>query len=129
MVSRMNEFREFVSLHPLLRDEVKKGSKTWQSIYEEWVLYGDSNELWGTFAKEDINQKKENNANKNVNKNTFNMDNMKNVLGYVKNINPDKVNRTLNNVQKVIQIVQTVSGPKSVNIPESSSVFSDWWDQ
>ena len=27
MVSRMNEFREFVSLHPLLRDEVKKGSK------------------------------------------------------------------------------------------------------
>lgn len=129
MVSRMNEFREFVSLHPLLRDEVKKGSKTWQSIYEEWVLYGDSNELWGSFAKEDINQKKENNANKNVNKNTFNMDNMKNVLGYVKNINPDKVNRTLNNVQKVIQIVQTVSGPKSVNIPESSSVFSDWWDQ
>ena len=129
MVSRMNEFREFVSLHPLLRDEVKKGSKTWQSIYEEWVLYGDSNELWGSFAKEDINQEKENNANKNVNKNTFNMDNMKNVLGYVKNINPDKVNRTLNNVQKVIQIVQTVSGPKSVNIPESSSVFSDWWDQ
>ena len=58
MVSRMNEFREFVSLHPLLRDEVKKGSKTWQSIYEEWVLYGDSNELWGSFAKEDINQKK-----------------------------------------------------------------------
>ena len=79
--------------------------------------------------KKTLIKKKENNANKNVNKNTFNMDNMKNVLGYVKNINPDKVNRTLNNVQKVIQIVQTVSGPKSVNIPESSSVFSDWWDQ
>ncbi len=46
MASRMSEFREFVSLHPLLRDEVKKGSRTWQNIYEEWVLYGDGDNLW-----------------------------------------------------------------------------------
>ncbi len=124
MASRMNEFRSFVSLHPLLRDEVKSGKRTWQSIYEEWVLYGDGDELWGTFVKvqDNVNNEPKPNANR------FSMDNMKNVFGYVKNINPEKVNKTLNNVQKVIQIVQTVSGPKSVNIPESASVFSDWWD-
>jgi len=124
MASRMNEFRSFVSLHPLLRDEVKSGKRTWQSIYEEWVLYGDGDELWGSFSKaqDNVNNEPKPNANR------FSMDNMKNVFGYVKNINPEKVNKTLNNVQKVIQIVQTVSGPKSVNIPESASVFSDWWD-
>ena len=35
MPSRMNEFREFVNAHPLLRDELKSGKRTWQEIYEE----------------------------------------------------------------------------------------------
>ena len=125
MPSRMNEFREFVNAHPLLRDEVKSGKRTWQEIYEEWVLYGDGTE-WSKY--ELPNKENSNEASSEINKNRFSMDSMKNVIGYVKNINPEKVNKTLNNVQKVIQIVQTVSGPKSVNIPESSSVFSDWWD-
>lgn len=128
MPSRMNEFREFVNAHPLLRDEVKSGKRTWQEIYEEWVLYGDGTE-WSKYELPNKESKENSNeASSEINKNRFSMDSMKNVIGYVKNINPEKVNKTLNNVQKVIQIVQTVSGPKSVNIPESSSVFSDWWD-
>ena len=125
MSSKMNEFREFVNLHPLLRDEVKNGKRTWQNIYEEWVLYGDGSE-WSKYEASDNQSNKDNKSD--MSKNRFNVDSMKNVLGYVKNINPEKVNKTLNNVQKVIQIVQTVSGPKAVNIPESASVFSDWWD-
>lgn len=125
MSSKMNEFREFVNLHPLLRDEVKNGKRTWQNIYEEWVLYGDGSE-WSKYETSDNQSDKDNKSD--MSKNRFNVDSMKNVLGYVKNINPEKVNKTLNNVQKVIQIVQTVSGPKAVNIPESASVFSDWWD-
>lgn len=125
MSSKMNEFREFVNLHPLLRDEVKNGKRTWQNIYEEWVLYGDGSE-WSKYETSDNQSDKDTKSD--MSKNRFNVDSMKNVLGYVKNINPEKVNKTLNNVQKVIQIVQTVSGPKAVNIPESASVFSDWWD-
>ena len=125
MSSKMNEFREFVNLHPLLRDEVKNGKRTWQNIYEEWVVYGDGSE-WSKYETSDNQSDKDNKSD--MSKNRFNVDSMKNVLGYVKNINPEKVNKTLNNVQKVIQIVQTVSGPKAVNIPESASVFSDWWD-
>ena len=34
MASRMDEFRKFVSTHPLVRDDVKSGKKTWQNIYE-----------------------------------------------------------------------------------------------
>lgn len=122
MASRMNEFREFVSLHPLLRDEVKKGSRTWQSIYEDWVLLGDKDSLWDSFkvkSKEEVKEKTIGDM--------LNIDKVKNVIGYVKKINPDQINRTLNNVQKVIQIVQTVGGNKTVNIGQASA-FSDWWD-
>lgn len=122
MASRMSEFREFVSLHPLLRDEVKKGSRTWQNIYEEWVLYGDGDNLWQKYKE----KAKEETKSQTIG-DMLNMDKVKNVIGYVKKINPDQINRTLNNVQKVIQIVQTVGGTKGVTV-NPSSVFSDWWD-
>lgn len=124
MTSRMSEFREFVSLHPLIRDEVKNGKRTWQNIYEEWVLYGEGDELWGKF-KEKMEDKE--NMQTGSLKDMFNMDKVKNVLGYVKKIDPEQLNRTLNNVQKVIQIVQTVGGAKSVNVSQASA-FADWWD-
>lgn len=122
MASRMSEFREFVSLHPLLRDEVKKGSRTWQNIYEEWALYGDGDNLWQKYKE----KAKEETKSQTIG-DMLNMDKVKNVIGYVKKINPDQINRTLNNVQKVIQIVQTVGGTKGVTV-NPSNVFSDWWD-
>ena len=122
MASRMSESREFVSLHPLLRDEVKKGSRTWHNIYEEWVLYGDGDNLWQKYKE----KAKEETKSQTIG-DMLNMDKVKNVIGYVKKINPDQINRTLNNVQKVIQIVQTVGGTKGVTV-NPSNVFSDWWD-
>jgi hypothetical protein len=116
--SRLDEFREFVNKYPLLRDEVKTGNRTWQNIYEEWVLYGE---------KDNWNQYRE--AKSDTKSTEINTDNIKNILGYIKKINPDSINKTLNTVQKVIQIVQTVGGPKGVgSIPSSTSLYSDWWD-
>lgn len=126
-MSRMNEFREFVSIHPLLRDEVKNGKRTWQNIYEEWVLYGDDASIWKEYLSEN-NEEKARKKEQGVLEGVLNTDGIKNILGYVKNIKPDKVNSTLNNIQKIIQIVQTVGGSKQVSVPNVSSVFSDWWD-
>ena len=47
--SRMPEFKEFVSRHPLVREEVVKGNKTWQNIYEEWVILGENNDIWAPY--------------------------------------------------------------------------------
>lgn len=124
MTSRMSEFRQFVSLHPLLRDDVKNGKRTWQNIYEEWVLYGDGDTIWGKYINSETKEKPKSKDLSSI----FKMDGVKNALGYVKKINPDKVNNTLNNVQKVIQIIQTVNGGKSVSVPAVTSAFSDWWD-
>ena len=123
MASRMEEFKDYVRAHPKHNTEVVNGKRTWQSIYEEWVLYGD-NGSFDIYKDNDI--KKEEGKQNTL---TLNMDTLKNVLGYVKKINPDDLNRSLNTVQKVIQIVQTIGGSKSSAIGNvTGSIYNDWWD-
>lgn len=125
MASRMDEFRSFVMKYPKLRDEVNNGKRTWQSIYEEWVLYGDKTD-WSKYQDNEIKQNV--NDNKKPGSVTLSVDTIKNIAGYLKKINPDDLNKTLNTVQKVIQIIQTVGGNKTGNINLGSSVYNDWWD-
>jgi hypothetical protein len=120
--SKMEAFRMFVNSHPLLRDEVRSGKSTWQNIYEEWVLYGENNPEWNKYVAQDTAKDKPT---------SFNFDSVKNIVGYIQKINPDSLNRTLNSVQKIIQIVQTVGGTKGakgMGTPMGSSMYSDWWD-
>lgn len=125
MNSRIEEFRSFVSKHPLLKDEVRKNERTWQNIYEEWYLYGEDDPSWNKYQEEN---KKENKKQSELGS-TINMDSIKNIVSYVQKLNPDSVNKTLSTVQKVIQIAQTFKGP-SASIPNvaQTSLYSDWWD-
>ena len=134
MSAKMEEFRAFVSKHPLLKDEVRNNKFTWQNVYEEWSLYGEEDESWKQYERkqeDNINlntESTENIDNTNQANSTVNLDSIKSIMNYVQKINPDSLNKTLNTVQKVIQIAQTFSGPKSIpNIP-TSSLYSDWWD-
>jgi hypothetical protein len=137
MGSKMENFRQFVSKHPLLREKVRNNKFTWQNVYEEWVLYGEEDESWKKYEKqEQINtntfdtsqEEPQTNNDQTQSNSTVNLDSIKSIMNYVQKINPDSLNKTLNTVQKVIQIAQTFSGPKSIpNIP-TSSIYSDWWD-
>lgn len=139
MSLKMEEFRSFVSKHPLLRDEVRNNKFTWQNVYEEWVLYGEEDESWKKYERveqEDLADTSTfNNDNTTINQDestqnnsTVNLDSIKSIMNYVQKINPDSLNKTLNTVQKVIQIAQTFSGPKSTPTIPTSSLYSDWWD-
>ena len=122
MASRMNEFREFVRKYPLLKETVHNGQNTWQTIYEEWVLYGED-DRWNQYLQRETKKENEQKTN------NLSFNGVKKVFDYAKNINPDNLNKTLNNVQKVIQIAQTVSGNKTISAPVNAvSTFSDWWD-
>ena len=55
MTSRMEEFRQFVSKYPKIRDDVVSGKKTWQNIYEDWVILGEQRDIWNIYKE----QKKE----------------------------------------------------------------------
>ena len=137
MGSKMEDFRKFVSKHPLLREEVRNNKFTWQNVYDEWVLYGEEDEAWKKYEKQEqensntfdaIQEENQTNNEQNQSNSTVNLDSIKSIMNYVQKINPDSLNKTLNTVQKVIQIAHTFSGPKAIpNIP-TSSIYSDWWD-
>ncbi len=120
MASRMNEFREFVSKHPLVRNEVLNGKKTWQAIYEDWVILGETDSSWKQYEK-----KESTTDNKKI-EDLLSSDNIKNIWGYVKKINPDSISKTLNTVQKVLQITQSFGGKATTGLYNAN--YNSWWD-
>lgn len=119
MASRMDEFREFVSKHPLVKEEVKTGKATWQKIYEDWVILGENDEMWKKF------EQKKGETPKKL-EDLLTQENLKNVLGYVKKINPDSISKTLNTVQKVLQITQSFGGKNVSSLYNAN--YNSWWD-
>jgi len=124
MESKMDRFREFANKHPLLRDEVRNGKRTWQNIYEEWVLYGEDDPQWQNYvASPNTTQQPIGNDNT--------VDSIRNIVGYIQKINPDTITKTLNTIQKVVQIIQTVGGNNRHMLPQNNmmpSIYNDWWD-
>ena len=111
----MDEFRDFVSRHPAVREEVVKGKRTWQSIYEDWVIMGEESDIWKPYKKEETKEGID----------LLSSDNIKNIMNYVKKINPDSISKTLNTVQKILQITQGI-GSKQPGIYNAN--YNSLWD-
>lgn len=128
MSSKMDEFRTFVSKHPEVRTDVLNGKRTWQQIYEDWVILGEDNEAWA------FNKTKDANANQNKGSKTeskkledlFSSESLKTIMGYIKKINPDTLSKTLNTIQKVLQITQGFSSGAPSSIYNGS--YNSWWE-
>ena len=120
--SRMDEFRNFIAKYPLIKEDVLNGKKTWQQIYENWVLLGEQDEIWNTYR---TNTEVKNNSSNTFN-NMFKSDNMKQVWNYVKKINPDNVSKTLGTVQKVLQITQSFGSKPGSGLYNAN--YNSWWE-
>ncbi|RHW36527.1 hypothetical protein D1B31_17590 [Neobacillus notoginsengisoli] len=53
----VSKFKEFVSSHPHIIQEVRDGRATWQELYEDWYLLGEEDPRWTT-QKEAIHSDK-----------------------------------------------------------------------
>ena len=53
-MSKLDNFKKFVSNHPEFADYVKKNNVSWQSFYELYDLYGEDDEIWKKYIKDDI---------------------------------------------------------------------------
>lgn len=114
MASRMNEFKDFVSRHERIKEEVRNGNRTWQSIYEDWVILGEDE--FKDFKTQTKTQPSD----------LLNNDSVRKIVDYVKKINPDSISKTLNTVQKVLQITQGLNGTNPSRIYNAD--YNSWWD-
>lgn len=125
MSAKLDEFKDFIKRHPLLKAQVLSKEKTWQELYEDYVLLGED-----AFADDEI--KKDTAAAK---KSSSTEEIIKNIFGYVKKINPDQVTKTVTSIQKVLELLGSFGAgtqaqalaKKSTGDPLFDKRFDEWY--
>ncbi len=129
MSAKLDEFKEFVKRHPLLKLEVMERRKTWQEIYEDYVLLGEDS--FDEFKEE----KKTTTDIKKTGTSASTEDLIKQVVGYAKKLDPDTITKTVTSIQKVIELFSSFGGSatagslakKSTGDPLFDKRFDEWY--
>lgn len=123
----IDQFRTFVKEHPKLRDEVKKGKKTWQQFFEEWYLYGEDSEEWNAYRTDSGKSTAKQDENKEQSEEGY----VGKVMSFVKNLDPDQiqdhlsnVNSTLNNIQQLISQFKSPASSSQREEKQTSQPFN-----
>lgn len=90
-MASLDEFKEFIKSVPGIRNEVLDGTYTWQQLYEIYSLYGKDDKVFAPY----LNVKKEEEGSLDLNK----------VMYIFKNLDLEAVGRSLDGIQKVLNIV------------------------
>jgi len=134
---RVEEFKDFVRKYPGLKTVVRNGQATWQSLFEEWYLYGEDDSQWDKYkkakpteTKEGSGEKKKSESGSKDSKSKDKDDKSKSestgilpnisgtemvthAINYIQKMDMNKVQQTMGTVQQFIQIFQTMQGPKT----------------
>jgi hypothetical protein len=118
------KFKEFVKQYPKIGSEVKKGTVSWQELYEDWYLLGEDDARWDQF-KDSKEEKKENSTEEN--KSDF----ITQIFDYFKTMDVNQMQQYISNasqalgaVQGVLSQFQNPTQPSSQNNSRPSHPFS-----
>ena len=129
MSAKLDEFKEFVKKHPLMKLQVMNKEKTWQQLYEDFCILGEE-----AFSEEQVEEPvKAKEEEPKPKSDTEAM--IKTIMGYVKKIDPDQVTKTVTSIQKVLELIGGLSGAasgsalakKSTGDPLFDRRFDDWY--
>lgn len=95
------EFKNFVKQNPRLIKFVKNGEMTWQKFYEIYDMYGTESSVWDSYLKDVTVGAAAATAASSL---SFN-----DVINWVKGIDLDSVQSGINNIQRVVGMVQDFS--------------------
>lgn len=128
MSAKLEEFKEFVKKHPLLKGMVQNKEKTWQQLFEDYCILGED-----AFPEAEV--KEEVKEVKKETKSSTTEDFIKTMVGYVKKIDPDQVTKTVTSIQKVLELFGGIGGAatgsalakKSTGDPLFDKRFDEWY--
>ena len=94
------DFKAFVRNNPQLIKYIKNKDMTWQSFYEIYDMYGDSKEAWSPYLEKEKEKPKINNTD---------------FMSYLKNIDLDAVQESINSIQRVLGVVSDLAAGNSTS--------------
>ena len=97
-MSKKEEFKNFVKLHPELIKFVKAGEMTWQKFYEIYDIYGNNNEVWDKYF---------NNLNDDNNSSESSLS-VSELIDMVKKVDLNNVQKNITNISKALALVQSL---------------------
>ena len=107
-MDKKSKFKEFVMKNPSLLKYVKNEEMTWQKFYEMYDLYGEDDNIWNDYiTKEKIEQKEVNTTL-----------GIADILTWLKSINLDKMQESINSVQRVLGVLEDLGTNNKETKPE-----------
>lgn len=101
-MTKKEEFKEFVKKNPKLVKYVKEGNSSWQKFYEIYDLYGEDKDAWKDYLP--------------VATTTASLG-ITDFMNWFKNIDLDSFQNGVSSLQRVLGVVQDLSGKDSNSKP------------
>ncbi|MBM7572258.1 YlbD family protein [Aquibacillus albus] len=105
----IEEFKTFVKKHPGLIKHVRSGNESWQTYYEKWVLLGEDDPSWEKY-KEKKKSSKEGEKAETTESKKDKSDIMNQIMNMVENVDLDKVEGHINQLNGAITNIQSLIG-------------------
>ncbi|MCY7770528.1 YlbD family protein [Bacillus haynesii] len=99
--SSINEFKQFIKRHPKLISEVRKQEKSWQEVYENWVLLGEDDSIWDPYREKEASAENEPDAG---DKNDF----ISKMVTAVRKMDANQMNEQINKMSQSISSLQSL---------------------
>ncbi len=92
-MTKLDNFKKFVSNHPDFIDIVRNNETTWQKLYELYDIYGESEDIWSKYIKSSS-------------KDNFSI---KGLLNTIKSIDVSSLEENINSIQKAVSLVEELT--------------------
>ena len=97
-MSKKEEFKNFVKIHPELIKFVKNGEMNWQKFYEIYDIYGNNNEVWDKYFKNIEEDNSSSDSSLSVSE----------LIDMVKKVDLNNVQKNITNISKALALVQSL---------------------
>ena len=115
MMDNKEQFKTFVKNNPKLISYVKSGDMNWQKFYEIFDLYGEDKEAWKEYLTKEETAKAATAAAGTLG--------LAEIFNWIKNINLDNFQAGVNNLQRVVGVVQDLTTKKTEDTTSSKETY------
>lgn len=96
----IKRFKSFLKQHPEIVKSVKEKGKSWNEVFDDWVLFGEKHEVWETYGVQIEKSSKPSSGSLSLNK----------MLSYIDKIDTKNWQERLENLNGALASIQSLIG-------------------